>query len=318
MPIKLISSCRKRSDSNQGLVAFLNELRPQSLESFRTFRSQSLSPEIFPALSCHGESLIDLRLNVLPGGNFPHVSLLKGCTNLVSLLLVGNRDYGTDLKFSQNDTLLETVAWLKDCKKLRVLALDLQSRGASIAPILLEKNIYLTSLRYQFSGMRGVDQLHEALANQTSLQKLSLMGYMGDSRRKLDVLVEFLGKLVNLTFLHMEKLSDFFLDRHIVQLARSLPKLETWFTTGHVLTDAIWSEVATLRSLQRLQFVARTSFTADGILDFIEKLGPGNEGLVLSMTNTEMDKTHGFWDEHQLIQEMFARKVNGSFHFRQS
>lgn len=42
-----------------------------------------------------------------------------------------------------------------------------------------------------------------------------------------------------------------------------------------------------LRSLRRLEFSAVTHFTADGMLDFIGKLGIGNKGLVLDVMNSK-------------------------------
>lgn len=71
-----------------------------------------------------------------------------------------------------------------------------------------------------------------------------------------------------------------FVNRHIVPLTGSLPKLEGWSTPGYRLTDDIWDEF-----LRRQYLGALTSFTADDNLDFIEKLGPSNEDLALSVTN---------------------------------
>lgn len=86
---------------------------------------------------------------------------------------------------------------------------------------------------------------------------------------------------------------------------------------GCSLTDAIWNEVATLRSLRRLELeVLLMSFTVNGILDFIEKLGPGNKDLVLSVKdgnkNSEFSRA-----EQDLIQEMIAKKVQGSYTYEQ-
>lgn len=81
---------------------------------------------------------------------------------------------------------------------------------------------------------------------------------------KADALVVSLSKLINLTNLRLERISENFVDRHMVQLALSLPKLEIWSTDGNWLTDDIWSEVATLKSLRRLDLVVSTSFMTDG------------------------------------------------------
>lgn len=232
---------------------------------------------------------------------------------MVSLTLIGNELYKTDLENLPNDAFLETVAWLKKCKKLQNLALTMFSSAPVIAPILLEKSIHLTSFEYEGSGIQDTAKFYQMLANQTSLQRLSLTGNVGEHALEADVLVESLSKLINLTHLGLEEISESFVDRHIVQLAGSLPKLEVWWTNASSLTDIIWGKVATLRVLQRLHLTALMSFTTDGILDFIEKLGPGNKGLVLSVTTFDMNCD--FFVELTLIKETIAKKVEGRFEF---
>ena len=58
---------------------------------------------------------------MLQAGTLPGVSLLKGCTNLVSLTLGGDGLTTPDLETLDNDNFRETVAWLRECIKLRVL-----------------------------------------------------------------------------------------------------------------------------------------------------------------------------------------------------
>lgn len=311
---------RQDSNADRGLATFLNELRPQSLESFETF-SHPNGPETFQSLSGHGESLIELKLNFIPQHALTKLSLLKDCTNLVSLSLVGNRLFATDLENSYNDAFLETVAWLKECKKLRTLAFaEIPSATALLIPILLENSIHLTSLECECFGLPDTKKFHQALANQTSLQTLWLKGD-GDvdefTLGRPDVLVDSLSSLVNLTDLRLTEVSDAFDDQHIVQLANSLPKLEVWSTSGYRLTDAIWGAVASLKSLRRLDLNALTIFTAYGIVDFIDKLGTGNKGLVLAVMNADMDSELSP-REQKLIETRIARKVEGRFEFGMS
>lgn len=264
-------------------------------------------------MSGHGESLVELKLNYLPSKAVPNISLLKGCTNLVSLSLAGNGIAIDDIEKSHNDDFLETVAWLKRCKKLRVLAFTkFFSAPSLMTPILLENSIRLTSLGYEGFAVRETENFYQALANQTSLQSLYLKGHL--DAPETDVVVESMSKLVNLTDLHLREVSEYFGDRHIMQLASSLPKLEVWSTSGYQLTDAIWAQVASLRSLRRLDLNALTSFTADGILEFIEELGPGNKGLVLAVMNADTDSDLSL-EEQDLIQDTIAQNVEGRFEF---
>lgn len=279
-----------------------------------------MGPQIFQALSRHEESLIELTLEMLPPDAVPQISLLKGCTNLVLLSL---SEYGlepVDLEESHNDAFLEIVAWLKECIKLKLLNLNqLSNAYALLTPVLLENSIHLNSLAYGGLGIHDFAEFHGALANQTSLQRLwfgeeeDMSQYFGDSG--VEVLVESLSKLVNLTDLRFRnKISDKFTDAHIVEIASSLPKLEILSTSGDMLTDAIWDAVASLRSLRILDIGVVTNFTADGILSFIEKLGPGNRGLFFAST-CNFEGTDLSREEVEMIQEKIAEKVEGRFEF---
>lgn len=251
------------------------------------------------------------------------VSLLKGCTNLVSLSLDGDGWYDfdfegsdiTDFENLHDETFPDTVAWLKKCNKLRILSfVDFFAAPALILPILLEDSIHLTSLEYDGFRMPDVEKFYRALGNQTSLRSLWLRGYAHDYALEADVLIESLSNLVNLTDLYLSEISDSFTDRHIAQLASRLSKLEVWTTGGYGLTDAIWGEVAALKMLRRLDIDGLIFFTVDGVLDFINKLGPGNDGLVLSVISTNRGSNISSTDR-ALIQLKIARKVKGKFTF---
>lgn len=97
-----------------------------------------------------------------------------------------------------------------------------------------------------------------------------------------------------------------------MRLARRLSKLEVWWTSASSLTDDIWNEVASLRSLRRLRLDGLPNFTVDGILDFIEKLGPSNEGPVLTLkvdgARSDLSEMRG-----RMIERKIAEKVGGRF-----
>lgn len=295
-----------RRDSDQGLAAFINELRPQSLKSFQTFTQHNFAPEVFQALNCHGESLIELKLNMCRSGAIPYVMLLRSCTNLVSLSLVARGLYSSRrrsrrrLKNSTDANPLEDVGTRK------------------ITSLLIQNSIRLTSLHCRGKGQWDNKEFHQALANLTSLQSLWLEGGALKHELENDVLVDSLTKLVNLTSLCLTDISESFVDRHIVQLAGSLPRLEILWTSGGILTNAIWGEVGALKLLQSLYLNALTSFTSNGILGFIEKLGPCNKGLVLSVTNVDVQNNALSCAEVELIQEMMDKKIKGRFEYELS
>lgn len=295
------------------MASFLNELRPQSLESFEAWSSHYLGRESFQALSCHGESLTQLKLSLVFSDANYQVLQLRGCTNLVSLSLAGTA------RITDGDAFLEAVAWLKACKNLRVLAfIGSFSTPALMVPVLMENSITLTSLEYDGFVMRDIKEIHQALANQTSLQSLSLKERADEdglySLEEADDLVESISKLINLTDLRLTGSSDSFADRHVLQLASNLPKLEFWSMRGLDLTDAIWDQVASLKSLRKLDLGAMTSFTPHGILSFIEELGAGNKGLVFSILS-RMNMNIEWWVEQDPIRDVIAEKVQGTLEF---
>ncbi|KAL8737426.1 MAG: hypothetical protein Q9181_001705 [Wetmoreana brouardii] len=303
-------------DADQKFADFLNEINPQTLESLEIFSNAAIAAESFLALSCHRESLTQLKLNSLKTNAMLSLNMLAGCTNLTTLLLTDNSYSYTDLKNSQNDVFLEIIAWLRNCKKLRSVTFR-EFRGGQnfMTPILLENDIHLTHLELKGYVMADARDFHQALSNQLSLQELQLQGDSDEAGDGVATLVESLSQLVNLTDLRLQDISDYFTDEVISRLARSLPKLEGWWTSGWGVTDAIWPDVVTLKSLRRLDMAATSRFTSEGILDFILNLGPGNKGLVLAimMGDVDCDLTE---DEQNMIRETMAALVDGRFEFQ--
>ena len=265
----------------------------------------------------HRDYLTELKLNSIKQEAMPMLSKLKECINITTLSLIENPGPITDLENMHNDVFLEMVSWLTGCKNLRnVTFTSFLSAPALLRPVLLENDIRLTHLKLEGYAMRGNREFHQALAHQTSLQSLSLKGVAEDfvSENGNDVLVESIGQLVNLVDLELKDISDYFRDEHICRLARHLPKLEVWWTSGYNITDTIWNDVASLQALRRLELNAQTNFTPKGILEFIARLGPGNKGFVLAIMMADMDSDLSE-DEQSLIREKMAEKVEGRFDF---
>lgn len=296
------------------LAAFLNLLRPQSLESFGAFHNHYVGTNSFQALSSSdGKSLVELRLNNLPAPTIQELWLLKDCTNLVSLSLAGRALCVIPVQIFHWNALPKTVAWLKECKKLRILSVtNVLSAHALTALILLENDIHLISLEYKGGdGFPESEMFYKALPNCTSLQYLDLKEDNEMKEEEADRVVESLSKLVNPTDLCLGEESYLLNDRQVARLARSLPKFENWSTGGYKLTDAIWSPLAFLRSLRRVNLGIYSNFTAYGILDFLEKLGPGNKGMVLTVMYEDPDPDDSGYSlqVHELIREEIAKKV---------
>ncbi|KAL9025333.1 MAG: hypothetical protein Q9196_005824 [Gyalolechia fulgens] len=295
---------------------FLNEINPHTLESLEIFSYIAIGAESLLALSCHRESLTELKLGHVNGAAMLSLNLLAGCTNLTTLLLTDGTNRAVHLKNDHIDVFLETIEWLRSCKKLRSLTIrDIRGGQHLITPMLLENDIHLVTLELKGYVMADAQDFHQALANQPSLQELQLQGDTDEAGDGVAVLVESLCQLTNLIDLRLQDISDYFTDEVIGRLARSLPKLEGWWTSGWGVTDAIWRDVARLNSLKRLDMAALSRFTADGIVDFIFSLGPGNKGLVLAimMADVDCDLTE---EQHNMIRQAIAARVDGRFEFQ--
>ena len=302
-------------NADQHFASFLNEIRPNSLESFEIISTSQIGAESFLALNCHREALTELKLVGLKAEAIPAISFLKGCTSLVSLSLAENGVATQDLEKRHNDVFLETVAWLRECKGLKTISMTkMLSATGLLTPVLLENSINLTKLELEGYSMSESGDFHRALASQTSLQALWLKGESSDLGSDVDILVESLSKLENLTDLRLREISDYFLDNHICKLAQCLSKLETWWTSGYAITDAIWKDVVCLHCLRDLNLSAVTRFTADGIMSFVLSLGSGNKGLVLNVTMGDED-FHLSEEEQSIIKETIGSQVGGRFDF---
>ena len=306
---------RAGAEADHLLASFLNDLRPQSLEAFEIFSYSDIGAETFLALNCHRGSLQELKLNNIKPEAMPSLSLMKGCVALTSLLMTETIGT-TDLENRQHDVFLEVVAWLRKCRGLQSITFQkFMSAPAILTPILLEDNIHLAKL--ELEGYSGVAsrEFHLALAHQQSLRSLWLKGDGDDFvRDDFDALIGSLSKLTQLVDLRLRDISDYFRDEHICQLARSLPRLEEWWTSGFGITDAIWTDVASLRSLRRLELSAWTTFTIQGLLEFISTLKDGNRGLILSvmMADPESGLTE---DEQSLVRDTLLAKAEGRFDY---
>ena len=307
---------RLNSDADATLAGFLDDVRPQSIESLEVFSGSTIASKSFHSLGCHSETLTELALKCLSADAMQSLNILKGCTNLTSLSLAESPGSITDLEHRHNDVFLEVVVWLQECTNLKSVQLShFYSGPALLTPVLLEKTIHLRELELDGYSMTPAKTFHRALAHQTSLRSLCLKGEGDETGPEgYNILVDSLCQLVNLTDLRLKEIADYFNDEHICKLARSLPKLEVLVTGGWNITDAVLRELPVLSSLKMLQFNAITKFTAQAIMEFVLSLGYGNMGFVLAILMADMESDLAP-HEKQLITETLAQQVKGRFDF---
>jgi hypothetical protein len=221
----------KGSQADANLASFLGSLRANTLRFLQVISHNDIEGETFLALSHHSESLRDLRIGGLQAPAMRALSLLRHCTAIQNLEL---QDGGTaiDLEATENDTFLEVIAWLTNCRQLKIISLkDFANGPAILAPVCLENNIRLESLSLYNYPLINNQDFHRALAHQNSLESLDLKANAEDAfRDDIDVLVASLCHLTNLKYLNLLDTSDYFNAQNVQSIANKLTKVGTDFT----------------------------------------------------------------------------------------
>jgi hypothetical protein len=297
------------------MAAFLGALRINSLQSFTAIGAQGIGTQILIALNTHSQSLKTLKLNGLVTDAIRNLSFLRGCEAL-EVIELHDADGWIDLEITENDVFLEIVAWLCRCERLKELTLDkFASAPAILTPLCLNENTKLQKLDVRQYTLVGNQDFHKAIAHQTTLESLSLRAEAeGGTYDDIEILLSSLSQLTRLKSLDIYETSDFFSSPRIAQLASNLPELRDFTFSGYDATDDIWPSIASLRHLRTLNSIALSSYTFDGLLNYIDALRPTNRGLILSVMSQNLASDLSE-EEKAAIQQSIAAKVGGRFEF---
>ncbi|KAF2139349.1 uncharacterized protein K452DRAFT_275565 [Aplosporella prunicola CBS 121167] len=305
-------------DVDEKLSGFIGGMKPHQLRYFEVISRSNVGAETCLSLNTQGESLKTLKL-ALKTSALEHLSLLKSCTALETLELehIDVSTHPTDLEKTQNDVYHDMGEWLRACKSLTSLHFTgFPSAPPLVTPLLLDNDTNLCSLKVDWYAAAAHRDFHRALAHQPKLQSLSLSGMpetMG--RDDVDTLIESLIQLKELRELKLTGVSDYFNDEHIISLAENLQHLEEVYFTGLSVGDAILPQVSTLKNLRRIDIAAMSSFTADGLLGFASKLGPGNKGIIVSVDAADMN-TMLATEEIGVVRDVLLENVDGRLEYQ--
>lgn len=304
------------AQSDQHMSAFLNLLPSNSLKDLTTISSCGLSLETCRALAQqHGESLVELNL-ILAHEAVPALAMLKNCTSIERLLLDLPSAYDTTA--AQQRIHPDMIEWFSKCKRLRNITLhDVKTAPTLLMTILLNEDIHLEELSVSGRSeltcyvVKDNREFHRALGLKRSLKSLLLVGDGENvSRDDIDTLVDSLTRLPDLRSLHLPDVSDFLGEEAAIRLLSSLPLLEEVYMGGYGFTDKVLEAVSSLAHLRSIALFAVTSFTCQGLLDFVERLGPGNENYQLYIYTA--DSEHLLTDEEQaMVRDALYRRVSG-------
>jgi hypothetical protein len=156
---------------------------------------------------------------------------------------------------------------------------------------------------------------HRALVHQqANLVELTLNGETeGMFRDDLDILVDSLKQLKSLQRLSLTLL-EVLRDEHIMTIFQDLKQLETIYVTGLELNDDILPTFGGLPNLRDVTLSGISKFSKDGLDEFISMLGPGNQGI--RVTIDQADPETALSDKEQtMLAEHLAQHVGGTFDY---
>lgn len=313
----LMHFARQEDGSDHELGAFIANLLPQSLKEFRNLSTCGIAKETCLALAQHSQSLRRLRLDV-NHEDIAALALLRSCTNLSTLQLT--------ISFTTeplNQKLLgELSSWLAECKHLKELTMEeFEPAPTMLTPMLLSGEVQLEALTIKAKAysnryiLAENSDFHHALAHQQNLQTLNLEGNGQDAERDdVEVLVTSMTSLRALRKLDLRGISDDFEDKDVIRILSQLHDLEEVYVGGCGVTDEVLDTVAELSNLRSMTFAAITAFTTAGLLDFISKLRPTNQGLRLSIFNADADNLLND-EELLLVRNVLFSQVGGKLDY---
>ncbi|KAB8267343.1 hypothetical protein BDV30DRAFT_244399 [Aspergillus minisclerotigenes] len=205
--------------------------------------------------------------------------------------------------------------WIRSCKALQRLELRrFMDDTLLLAQILPEKSLRLSSLSLAGYSIQNAHLFHEALHHQQSLQYLDLNGIGSDQPEHNEPLFQAISKLNNLRELDLYGVANGFTADDVMALTHFLPHLEKLLTGGKYFRDNVWNAFIRLPKLKNLMILGRSEFSAKGILDFINQLGPGNRGFSLSILDPTSDTDIDDMTAHY-IRDVPISKFDGLFDF---
>ena len=192
-----------------------------------------------------------------------------------------------------------------------------------ITPVLQNKSVLLEELEVNATKddshyvVKDHHNFHNALSQQPTLRRLHLRADPDPiTRDDIDTLMNALCSLSGLLELKLVRISDYFSDEHITLLGNYLPELETLTIGGYGISGNVFPGISKLKKLKAVSFTGITTFTSDGIMDYIDQLDrTGNFGLNFSVENADPDSAMS-QEEQDLLSELIQTKVDGRFEYQ--
>ena len=306
-------------DADEIFAKFLTDLHSQSLRSLEIYSLAQLHTKAFTALNNHSASLVELKLGTLESHAIRCLPLLNHCTQLRTLSFSERYQKSVEWEKDHPELIRGLTGWINNCKHLR--SLSVTRFGPSLVPILRNEDIRLDHLEVLGYPLADSDDFHIAVGNQANLRSLTLKAdTTGSYEERLDThqsLASSMTQLKDLTYLDLRSSSDAFRDEDVISIAKTHPKLETWWTGGTFITDQVLKPIASMRQLKRLECSAITRFSRKGLEDFFNNLQlPGNDRFNFAVSAPDESEEYDISaEDEEYIKSIAQSRVNGNIEF---
>lgn len=307
-------------DVDNELAGFINELGPNTLQSFTVMSLNALGEHTFTALTRHSESLKLLSFYVeLPGITALH--FLSGCYNLREITIEASGMAVREMKWERDfkEQFQQVTSWLSGCHSLTNLDLAYVPDTPSIlARILKAPEIRLLSLSVKL--VRSDVQVYSALGQQTDLESLVIRsedeatGIGGLGIGAHEFLINSICGCPKLRKLDL--MNEPLAMPDILRIVDSLPLLDDFAFDGDLIDDGYLLPLARLRFLKTLNINALSTFTFSGILQFISDMRydeAGSHGGIRVYIMRQFGENKLTDREEKTLSDEMMRRFGGRF-----
>jgi hypothetical protein len=116
-------------------------------------------------------------------------------------------------------------------------------------------------------------------------------------RDDVDTIVDSLTQLTGLTTLKLALVLEIFQDDHLIAIISDLKNLEDLYITGMEVKDGVLDCVGRLTYLKSVTFSGISKFTLEGIIEFVSRLTPGNQGIRIMIDMVSRPHAHSHFCE---------------------
>lgn len=263
---------------DEDMAAFLQTLRPNSLQRFEVISMNSLGERTWAAFNAHAESLKSLKLGSLLSESVQCLNALASCTALETLAIENTRHEPADLQAFSEGQLKEITTWIQNCRSLRDLTLENVRHALLIVKdVLLTDDIQLSALSLQGFTSQGVEHdaaTWAALGKQSLMEALTLGNQDGAPENLIidrhSPLAASICQLQNLESLNLIRAMAG--QTQVIQITRSLPRLAEFKFAGFYMDDVLLDHLS-LPDLRDLAIGGPSFFTWQGLKKFALRLG---------------------------------------------